>query len=54
MPPTEFAGVFCHDLGFVATEERVFPRFGANFLYSRGLGKKRSNAFCLSPGGLLL
>jgi len=54
MPPAEFTGVFCHDFGFVATDERVFPRFRDDFLYTRGLGKKRSNAFCLSPGGLLL
>lgn len=54
MPSTEFAGVFSHDFGLVATDQRVFPRFGVNFLYSRGLGKKRSNAFCLSLGGLLL
>ena len=54
MPQTKFAGIFFHDFGLVATDERVFPSVGTNILYTRGLGKKRSNASCLSPGGLLL
>ena len=54
MPPTEFSWIFSFHFGTVATDERVFPRIVANFLYTRGLGKKRSNAFCLSLGGVLL
>ena len=31
-----------------------FPVYLDTILYTRLLGKKRSNAFCLSPGGALL
>ena len=54
MPAPKLPGLFCHNFGTLTVSERVFPSGFAWLLYNQGLGKKRSNAFCLSLGGALL